>query len=108
MPTSIEPLSFSSKAAKAGQTAVHFADFELIKGFGLRNPAAVAVPVFANWPEVGRIGADIEAHYAAPPADAPPVLLIAHHGATAWGPTLEAARNRLECLEGLCRLHLLV
>ena len=36
-----------------------------------------------------------------------PVLLIARHGATAWGPDLETARNRLECLEQLCQLVLL-
>ena len=97
----------AGRAGKAGEPDLRLADFELIKGFGLRNPVSVDVPVFANWPEVGRIAADIEAHFAAPPADVPPVLLIAHHGATAWGPTLEAARNRLECLEGICRLQLL-
>jgi methylthioribulose-1-phosphate dehydratase len=97
----------AGRAGKAGESAVSLADFELIKGFGLQNPVSADVPVFANWPEVGQIAADIEAHFATPPADAPAVLLIAHHGATAWGPTLEAARNRLECLEGICRLQLL-
>jgi ribulose-5-phosphate 4-epimerase/fuculose-1-phosphate aldolase len=32
-------------------------------------------------------------------------LLLAAHGAFAWGRDLEQARNRLECLEMLCRLQ---
>ncbi|MCX4823158.1 methylthioribulose 1-phosphate dehydratase [Streptomyces sp. NBC_01142] len=107
----------ASLAARRGETSVRISDFELIKGFGLADPTSVTVPVFPNWPDVPRIGSDVEAHYSAfaetaaggtPAADAPPpVLLIAHHGATVWGPTLEAARNRLECLEGICELLLL-
>ncbi|MEV6394790.1 methylthioribulose 1-phosphate dehydratase [Streptomyces sp. NPDC051907] len=100
----------ASLAARRGESSVRIEDFELIKGFGLADPSSVTVPVFPNWPDVPRIGADVEAHYSALGAagDAPvPVLLIAHHGATVWGPTLEAARNRLECLEGICQLLLL-
>ncbi|MFI6345783.1 methylthioribulose 1-phosphate dehydratase [Streptomyces sp. NPDC050560] len=96
----------ASRAADRGEDAVRFADFELIKGFGLDDPSFVTVPVFPNWREVARIGSDVEAHYGSAPG-APPLLLIAHHGATVWGPTLEAARNRLECLEGICRLLVL-
>ncbi|WEH33243.1 methylthioribulose 1-phosphate dehydratase [Streptomyces sp. AM 4-1-1] len=93
--------------AHRGETSVRIEDFELIKGLGLADPSSVTVPVFPNWPDVGRIGSDVETHYRSAGAGAPPVLLIAHHGATVWGPTLEAARNRLECLEGICRLLLL-
>ena len=54
-----------------------------------------------------RIAADIAEYYAVVGRGQPTVLLIAHHGATGWGPTLEIARNRLECLEALCRLSLM-
>jgi methylthioribose-1-phosphate isomerase len=72
------------------------------------DPASVSVPVFDNHADVGRIAADITRYYAEAPADGiAPVLLIAKHGATTWGPDLETARNRLECLELLCQLVLL-
>ncbi|GLW20627.1 methylthioribulose 1-phosphate dehydratase [Microbispora triticiradicis] len=86
---------------------IRFRDFELIKGFGVRDPAEVAVPVFPNWPRVARIGEDIETHFTGLTPGFPTVLLIAHHGATAWGPDLDSARDRLECLEALCRLRYL-
>ncbi|HEX4812771.1 MAG TPA: methylthioribulose 1-phosphate dehydratase, partial [Nonomuraea sp.] len=105
----------SATAARAGSWSVRFAGFEIIKGFGLADPGQVTVPVFRNWADVPRIADDVARHYARPGArpdarpgaDPAPVFLIEHHGATAWGPTLEIARNRLECLEALCRLHLL-
>ncbi|MFD3355731.1 methylthioribulose 1-phosphate dehydratase [Streptomyces fradiae] len=80
--------------------------FELLKGLGLAEPAHTEVPVFPNWPEVRRIAADVAGHLAATP-HAPPVLLIADHGVTTWGRDLAQARNRLECLESICRLLLL-
>lgn len=91
----------------AGLGVVGFRDFELIKGFGLADPSRTEVPVFRNWADVARIGRDVERYYAGAGRDAPPVLLIAHHGATAWGPTLDVARDRIECLEALCQLRLL-
>ncbi|MDX8149947.1 MULTISPECIES: methylthioribulose 1-phosphate dehydratase [Lentzea] len=88
-------------AAEAG--AVTFTDFEIIKGLGATS--VVQVPVFTNWAEVPRIAAEISQRLT--DRQGPPVLLIAHHGATAWGATLDEARNRLESLEALCQLHLL-
>jgi len=90
-------------AARSGADAVEFAGLEIIKGLGLAD--AVAVPVFENHASVPRIAADVAARLA---AGDPPVLLIGAHGATAWGPTLESARNRMESLETLCRLRLLI
>ena len=87
---------------------VRFSDYEIAKGLGVPDPATVTVPVFENHTDVGRIAADITRYYDQAPADGiAPVLLIARHGATAWGPDLETARNRLECLEQLCQLVLL-
>jgi methylthioribose-1-phosphate isomerase/methylthioribulose-1-phosphate dehydratase len=97
----------SSRVALAGADSASFDQYEIIKGLGGPHPEQVTVPVFANWADVPRIAEDIGRHYrdAASPV---PVLLIAHHGATTWGPDLETARNRLECLELLCQQHLLV
>jgi methylthioribulose-1-phosphate dehydratase len=83
---------------------LQFSDFEIIKGLGVADPTRITVPVFANWPDVPRIAQDIEDYFRCASPGFPEVLLIAHHGATAWGPTLEIARNRLECLEAACKL----
>lgn len=92
-------------AARDGRDAVLFRDFELIKGLGTPDQFSAAVPVFRNWPDVSRIAGDVLARLR--PAS-PPALLIGAHGATTWGPNLEIARNRMECLEGLCQLTLLL
>lgn len=98
-------------AAERGSDVVSFMDFELIKGLDVADPGKVEVPVFANWPQVPRIALDVAAwaRQSSPAAGgaSPSALLIGHHGATTWGPTLEVARNRLECLEALCQLTLL-
>ncbi|WP_280473746.1 S-methyl-5-thioribose-1-phosphate isomerase [Nocardia asiatica] len=78
-------------------------DYELIKGLGGDDPAVADIPVFPNWPEVPRIGADIERYLLDHPG-ALPVLVIAGHGITAWGANLAQARDRAECLEALCEL----
>jgi S-methyl-5-thioribose-1-phosphate isomerase/methylthioribulose-1-phosphate dehydratase len=93
----------AAKAMAAGQDTVRFTDFEIIKGFGVADPSELAVPVFTNWSDVTRIADEVGKRL----DGSVPVLLIGHHGVTAWGPTLEIARNRVECIEALCRLHLL-
>lgn len=97
--------ALSALVVEAGFRSAHFTGFEILKGL---SPAdAVTVPVFRNWPDVRRIADEVAAHFSMPCPGQPPVLLIGHHGATAWGPTLAAARDRLECLEALCQLYLL-
>ncbi|MFD0266111.1 S-methyl-5-thioribose-1-phosphate isomerase [Streptomyces sp. NPDC127106] len=97
----------ASRAA-AGPTpvGVPLLGFELLKGLGLADPARTDLPVFPNWPDVSRIADDVEQYLRRTP-DAPPGLLIADHGITAWGRDLGQARNRLECLEAICRLLVL-
>ncbi|MEV0059718.1 S-methyl-5-thioribose-1-phosphate isomerase [Nocardia sp. NPDC050718] len=97
--------ALATTAARPGDSVdtLRITGYELLKGFGLADPATVAVPVFPNWPEVARIGADIETYLRDHPA-APPILFITGHGITTWGDTLAQARDRAECLEALCEL----
>ncbi|MEV6694600.1 methylthioribulose 1-phosphate dehydratase [Micromonospora sp. NPDC051196] len=92
-------------AAQRGVDTVTFTDLEIIKGLGLSDPSKVVVPVFDNHAHVPLIADDVLDRIA---ADAPPVMLIGNHGATTWGPTLDIARNRMECLEAMCQLMMLV
>lgn len=92
-------------AARRGAGTVEFTELEIIKGLGLPDPSKVVVPVFDNHADVPRIAADVTERLT---QDAPPVMLIGNHGATTWGPTLDVARNRMECLEAMCQLTLLL
>jgi methylthioribulose-1-phosphate dehydratase len=84
---------------------VRIAGFELTKGLGLAVPAAIDVPVFRNRPDPRVIAAAVERHLGDAGSSALPVLLVADHGATAWGRDLEDARNHMECIEALCQLQ---
>ncbi|PKV80128.1 S-methyl-5-thioribose-1-phosphate isomerase [Nocardia fluminea] len=97
--------ALATTAARPGDavTPLRISGFELLKGFGLADPSTVVIPVFPNWPEVARIGADIDTYLREKP-DAPPILFITGHGITTWGDTLAQARDRAECLEALCEL----
>lgn len=97
--------ALATTAARPGDavTPLRISGFELLKGFGLADPSTVVIPVFPNWPEVARIGTDIETYLRENPT-APPILFITGHGITTWGDTLAQARDRAECLEALCEL----
>ncbi|WHT20917.1 methylthioribulose 1-phosphate dehydratase [Crossiella sp. CA-258035] len=88
-------------------STVDIQDFELLKGLGLRDPSATTVPVFPNHADVPRIAAEVERYLIEHP-DAPPVVLIEHHGLTTWGADYAQARNRMECVESICQLLLLL
>ncbi|MEU6559728.1 S-methyl-5-thioribose-1-phosphate isomerase [Nocardia nova] len=96
----VHPPHATAVSAGAGDR-LRLTGFELIKGLGTAD--TIDIPVFANHADVPRIGAEIEHHLRAHP-DAPPVLIIAGHGITAWGADLAQARDRAECLESLCEL----
>ncbi|MEV0767806.1 S-methyl-5-thioribose-1-phosphate isomerase [Nocardia salmonicida] len=96
-------LATTSARPGGAVTPLRISGFELLKGFGLTDPSTVVIPVFPNWPEVARIGADIDT-YLRENLDAPPILFITGHGITTWGDTLAQARDRAECLEALCEL----
>ncbi|MEV4874920.1 methylthioribulose 1-phosphate dehydratase [Streptomyces cyaneofuscatus] len=93
-------------AARDAVASLRVERFELLKGLGLKDPAAMELPVFPNWPQVQRIAEDVAAHLTAG-GEGPPGLLLADHGITAWGDSLGQAKNRLECLESLCQLLVL-
>ncbi|MFE2425071.1 class II aldolase/adducin family protein [Streptomyces hokutonensis] len=84
-----------------------FPELELAKALGASDPHLLAIPVFANLPEVSRIADELTAHLKEAATDAPPALLIDRHGVVTWGRDLDEARNRLECLEELSHLTLL-
>lgn len=88
-------------------STVDIREFELLKGLGLADPSATSVPVFPNHADVPRIGAEVERYLHEHP-DCPPVLLIEHHGLTTWGADYAQARNRMECVESICQLLLLL
>lgn len=96
----------SITTAGSGVTTARFAGYELIKGLGSARPDVIDIPVFPNHADVPQIGADIEKYLTEHP-EAPPVLFIAGHGITAWGPSLAQARDRAECLEAMCQLSTL-
>ncbi|TDC82866.1 methylthioribulose 1-phosphate dehydratase [Micromonospora sp. KC606] len=100
--------ALASRTARAGGALVRFSDLELIKGLGRSDVDSIDIPLFTNWRDVPRIAADVGDHFSHPVADPASALLIAHHGATAWGADLAQASDRLECLEALCQLALLV
>ncbi|MGY4103134.1 S-methyl-5-thioribose-1-phosphate isomerase [Nocardia sp. R16R-3T] len=108
----IHPPYATTAATRAGspdaRSTLRIADYELIKGLVAKQPdgtypTVLDLPVFPNWPDVARIGADIEAYLLENPTAAP-ALAIAGHGITTWGDNLAQARDRAECLEALCEL----
>jgi methylthioribulose-1-phosphate dehydratase len=72
---------------------------EMIKGLGIweENPT-VAMPLFANYLDVPKIGREIAERFR---SQTPiiPALLIRNHGVTVWGRSTEEARNRIELVE---------
>jgi len=89
---------------------IHLSDLEMLKGWGMWEPGAqAALPVFANHPEVPKIAGDLTAWLERPGDASPrpaPAMLIAGHGMTAWGSTLEDAHRHVEITEFFCQLGL--
>jgi methylthioribose-1-phosphate isomerase/methylthioribulose-1-phosphate dehydratase len=95
-------------AARAGADVARFEKFEIIKGLGLARPDRADVAVVRDGSHVPAIADEVARRFTAPPPDMPCALLLGHHGATAWGADLDQARNRLESLEWLCQVRLLL
>lgn len=87
-------------STRAG-TALRLPGLEMIKAFDIWDPEpAVDLPVFPNHAHVPDIAAELERSFVINP---PPLsaFLIAAHGTTVWGASLEQAYNRVEALEFL-------
>lgn len=100
-------LALPDAASTPGPELGHltFRDVEMIKGWDLWHPDAVAhLPVFANHADVPTIAADVHAYYAAHPDADVPAFLIRAHGLTAWGVDFHAANRHVEITEFLCQL----
>jgi methylthioribulose-1-phosphate dehydratase len=72
---------------------------EMIKGLDIwEEHPAVALPLFANLPDVPAIAAQIRQRFTATPPILP-ALMIHNHGATVWGRSPQEAYNRVEIVE---------
>lgn len=85
-------------------------DLEMLKGWGMWEPnAKAALPVFTNHAEVPKIAEDLARWLARTPdgnRQAAPAMLIAGHGMTAWGATVDEAHRHVEITEFFCQLGL--
>jgi methylthioribulose-1-phosphate dehydratase len=82
---------------------IRFRDLEMIKGWGLWEPGFEAcLPVFPNHPKVPDIARDL-AEWLEEPRPVP-AMLIAGHGLTAWGESLDATLRHVEITEFMCRI----
>lgn len=82
---------------------IRFRDLEMIKGWGLWEPGCEAcLPVFPNHPEVSDIARDLRAWLLVPRPV--PAMLIAGHGLTAWGESLDVTLRHVEITEFMCRV----
>ena len=72
---------------------------EVLKGLGIPDPCVpTSIPIFENDLTVSDIAKKITSRLSGPPSPVP-VLLIRHHGTTAWGKSLEEAVRHLELAE---------
>ena len=98
-----------SRAAAGGGGApcsVAVEGLEMLKGLGVSWRDGVLraeIPVLANRADMGALAEDVGTLLdgAAPSL---PALLVAGHGLTVWGATIEQARNRLEAAEFICEV----
>ncbi len=71
---------------------------EMLKGLGIwTEKPAVALPLFENHLDIGRIAEDIQQRFVHLPQV--PAFLIRDHGITVWGESLEQAFHRTEIME---------
>ena len=78
---------------------------EIVKGLGIWEEAPrVAVPVTPNPLHVPSIAEAVLARFGDTPPPVP-AFLIRDHGMTVWGPSIEAAAARVECLAYLLQVY---
>ena len=99
--------ALSRAAAGGGEPRPVVAEgLEMLKGLGIpwRNGVLRAeIPVLANRSDMEALAEDVGVLLDA--SDAPlPALLVAGHGLTVWGESIEQTRNRLEAAEFVCEI----
>ena len=80
--------------------------FEMMKGVGVPEGETAEIPIFPNWQDVSRVAGDFSGYVQNQRAQKKavlPVILIYKHGLTAWGKTVDQARNHLEIVEYVCQ-----
>ncbi|MEW6352823.1 MAG: methylthioribulose 1-phosphate dehydratase [Pseudomonadota bacterium] len=72
---------------------------EMIKGLDIwEERPRVALPLFENFLDVGKIAEAITARFKSEPPRVP-ALMVRGHGVTVWGNSLQQAYNRVEVIE---------
>ena len=86
--------------SRSGGDAILLEGYELLKAFpGLpTHEAAIALPVFDNDQDIGRLQAAVDRCWD-DLGQVPPGYLIRGHGIYVWGADMPAALMRLEALE---------
>ena len=75
---------------------------EMMKGVGVMDGRTGILPIFPNWQDIPRFAGEVKDYWMNTPGQKIPAILIYNHGLTAWGRTLDEARNHLEVLEYVC------
>lgn len=93
-------MTLASRFTDTGEVPV--GGYEFVKGLGRWEEGAdAALPVVPNHHDIPTLAQAVAA--AAAGAEVPCVL-VAGHGAYAWGDTVDDARRHIECTEFLCRM----
>jgi methylthioribulose-1-phosphate dehydratase len=90
------------EAAHRWPDGVVLRDVEMLKAFGLDADDQVRVPIIGNGQDMGELGDRFEAAY----EPGVPVMIVAAHGAYAWGSDVRRARWHTEALEWLLSYRL--
>jgi methylthioribulose-1-phosphate dehydratase len=85
--------------ADKGVRLLRFRGLELSKALGVWTESGeTCLPVLPNWADVSQIGEDVRRSVT---EDSLPAFLIAGHGLTCWGKSVEDARRHVEAVEFL-------
>ena len=85
--------------APATSDALPLPPLEMLKGLGVwEEQPRIALPLFENYLDVGKIAEAIATRFKITPPPVP-ALMVRNHGVTVWGGSLQEAYNRVEVLE---------
>ena len=85
--------------APATSGALPLPPLEMLKGLGVwEEQPRIALPLFENYLDVGKIADAIATRFKITPPPVP-ALMVRNHGVTVWGGSLQEAYNRVEVME---------